>query len=518
MRIREIRIVRAKRDIKALSRDVTDISASAARYVKGAGADNTDFNSSDEMKTLQEGKDTAIRSVRLTKDIIRKRKAPGNYIAGSGGVYSSKRQKMGAHKVGTRSHFEVVEKVQKCGTSGVGKKLSQNMTHLQIRKTADVTTKGSARAVGQVVKKGFSVIGKGMAGAFKLFAFPASIPLLIIIIMIVVLAAILIIAMSPLGAFFSDSNPANSYSISNIITRVNSDWFEQLALKREYYQDMGYTVNVTYNPGTGDGVCRINNWKDVLALYCVLHSDMNYTLLKFDESDEADIRSLYFEMNPVSVSTRTEIDENQDENMKYADINVSNLRCIQMTSLYPMNENQIKMIEFLLSSEMSGAWNTLGIRNGYGFIDDIDVNAILQNLPAGVGTEIVRVAFSRLGDPYSMELRGQGKYVDCSYLTQWSYAHAGISIPDTAAEQAKYCVNVGKVIDRSALRPGDLIFWSYPNNQRVAGRFMDIGHVAIYIQNGMMIEAAPSVGCVTYRAVSVQGTPKLYGRPYSNHS
>ena len=64
-------------------------------------------------------------------------------------------------------------------------------------------------------------------------------------------------------------------------------------------------------------------------------------------------------------------------------------------------------------------------------------------------------------------------------------------------------VDMGKLIDGSALQPGDLIVWSYPNNPRVAGRFMDIGHVAIYVQNGMMIEAAPSAGCVTYREMSV---------------
>ncbi len=145
-----------------------------------------------------------------------------------------------------------------------------------------------------------------------------------------------------------------------------------------------------------------------------------------------------------------------------------------------------------------------------GAIGNIDANTILQTLPAGIGREIVEAAFSRLGDPYSMELRGQGNYIDCSYLVQWTYAQVGISIPSTAAEQAQYCVNTDKTIDGSASRPGDLIFWSYPNNPRVAGRFMDIGHVAIYVGNGMMIEAAPSAGCVTYRAVSFQGMPVLY--------
>lgn len=83
------------------------------------------------------------------------------------------------------------------------------------------------------------------------------------------------------------------------------------------------------------------------------------------------------------------------------------------------------------------------------------------------------------------------------------------TISGTAAEQAQYCASAGKVVSANALQSGDLIFWSYPNNPRVSGRFMEIGHVAIYVGNGMIIEAAPSAGCVTYRVVRVQGEPVM---------
>jgi len=45
---------------------------------------------------------------------------------------------------------------------------------------------------------------------------------------------------------------------------------------------------------------------------------------------------------------------------------------------------------------------------------------LYYNLPVGeMGAEAVRLALSRLGDPYSQELRGQGSYTDCSYLARW---------------------------------------------------------------------------------------------------
>ena len=60
----------------------------------------------------------------------------------------------------------------------------------------------------------------------------------------------------------------------------------------------------------------------------------------------------------------------------------------------------------------------------------------VYDLPAnGNGSDIVQLALSRLGHPYSQALRGTGNYVDCSYLTLWCYRQIGISLPGTAAEQ-----------------------------------------------------------------------------------
>ena len=63
-------------------------------------------------------------------------------------------------------------------------------------------------------------------------------------------------------------------------------------------------------------------------------------------------------------------------------------------------------------------------------------------------------------------------------LAAWS--RAGVSLPHNAARQRRVTASVS----RSALRPGDLVFYYSP-----------ISHVAMYIGNGLIVEAAnPGAG------------------------
>lgn len=140
-----------------------------------------------------------------------------------------------------------------------------------------------------------------------------------------------------------------------------------------------------------------------------------------------------------------------------------------------------------------------------------ELEDLYNDLPEGEkGTKIVKLAMSRLGNPYSQEKRGQGNYTDCSYLTMWSYRQIGISIPGTAAEQARFCVNKNLTISKKDLVPGDLVFWSHQPN----GRFMNITHVGVYAGGGMVIDASYSKGKVVYRNLFDSNKQVLYGRPH----
>jgi peptidoglycan DL-endopeptidase CwlO len=89
----------------------------------------------------------------------------------------------------------------------------------------------------------------------------------------------------------------------------------------------------------------------------------------------------------------------------------------------------------------------------------------------------VQFAIDQVGKPYVFGAAGPDSY-DCSGLTMAAWARGGVSLPHSAADQYNY----GHHISRDQLQPGDLVFFYQP-----------IGHVTIYIGNGMMV-SAPTEG------------------------
>jgi len=96
----------------------------------------------------------------------------------------------------------------------------------------------------------------------------------------------------------------------------------------------------------------------------------------------------------------------------------------------------------------------------------------------------IEAAHSQLGKPYMYGAAGPDSW-DCSGLTQWAFAQAGVLIPRTAADQ--YAAVPTKV-GLGQLQPGDLLFWATNTADPTT-----IHHVAIYVGNGLML-AAPHTG------------------------
>lgn len=98
---------------------------------------------------------------------------------------------------------------------------------------------------------------------------------------------------------------------------------------------------------------------------------------------------------------------------------------------------------------------------------------------------VIAFARAQLGKPYvygaprwSPGAPVPGSY-DCASLTQWAWAAAGVSIPQTSETQWASL----RHISRSQLRPGDLVFET--------GAPVDSppGHVYLYTGHGKAIEA-----------------------------
>ncbi|MFD0314439.1 C40 family peptidase [Streptomyces flavalbus] len=107
--------------------------------------------------------------------------------------------------------------------------------------------------------------------------------------------------------------------------------------------------------------------------------------------------------------------------------------------------------------------------------------------PSARAAAAVAAARSALGRPYVWGAAGPGGF-DCSGLTQWSYAQAGVALPRTSQGQ-RYA---GRHVPLSQAQPGDLV--TYHSDAR---------HVAMYVGNGQVIHAPYPGAPVRYDPVGM---------------
>ena len=107
-----------------------------------------------------------------------------------------------------------------------------------------------------------------------------------------------------------------------------------------------------------------------------------------------------------------------------------------------------------------------------------------QPMPAGrqvsqnEADQLIGSAMSLLGVAYRFGGTSPTTGMDCSAFMQYIFRRTmQVNLPRTSSEQAK----VGTQVSRSALQPGDMVFFS-PGGRRIS-------HVGMYIGNGRMVHA-----------------------------
>jgi cell wall-associated NlpC family hydrolase len=110
---------------------------------------------------------------------------------------------------------------------------------------------------------------------------------------------------------------------------------------------------------------------------------------------------------------------------------------------------------------------------------DLEVEpATLRGEWANVGREkqhALLAALTQLGVPYKYLKSAEGIGFDCSGLTIWAFAEAGVTIPRVSRDQ----IRGAKQVDRSTIEAGDLVY--YP------------GHIGMYLGSGSMVHS-PETG------------------------
>lgn len=100
--------------------------------------------------------------------------------------------------------------------------------------------------------------------------------------------------------------------------------------------------------------------------------------------------------------------------------------------------------------------------------------------PNATAATAIKSALTQVGVPYVWGGTTPGVGLDCSGLTQWAYQQAGLEIGRTTWDQD----NNPQIPVEEAL-PGDLLIWD--------------GHVAMFLGDGLMIEAGDPVSVTPVR-------------------
>ncbi len=112
--------------------------------------------------------------------------------------------------------------------------------------------------------------------------------------------------------------------------------------------------------------------------------------------------------------------------------------------------------------------------------------------PSEIAGRAIAYALGEVGKPYVWGATGPNAY-DCSGLMLRAYQSAGVTLPRVAAQQYW----AGTQLPVRQAQPGDLLFWGYDTTNPDT-----IHHVAMYLGNGRMVEAANQTVPLRQRAVN----------------
>lgn len=389
-------------------------------------------------------------------------------------------------------------------------------TSAKLAHAAKVAAKAAATGA-KALAKAAAAAAKAIAAAVKALIAAIAAGGWVALLIILVVAVIVLILGSAFGLFFTDE--INNGALKQAVVDINNRFSADLQAEIDRLSSGGYDAVVVSYDGDYDGDSPIvNNWQDVLAVFAVKNMYEGEELLNFDESKAAALSLIFNGMNEAHFQTRVETDSSTTvidgeevtvtTSTLYINITVESLGYLEGAALYRFDRERLEMLDELMSEDYNGLWAELLDVDIYGGFTQEELDQIAANLPPGTkGGAIVQAALSKAGTAYSV--------MDCSQLTRYAYAQAGVSLPRTSVAQAKYCYDNGYAVSRGQLMPGDLVFWSKACS---CGRWNEIHHTGVYIGGGKIVDASSAKGRVVVRDLWGENGDTwktvLYARPH----
>ena len=346
--------------------------------------------------------------------------------------------------------------------------------------------------------------------------------LVVAMVAVPVVAVIAILYNSPFALFLPALESGDT--VQSVTSAYVQEFNREVSTKANEHTgyDFGELVYVDY-----EGMEETpSNYYDIMAVYMVKYG-IGDTATVMNDKSKGWLQTVVNDMCSYTTSTGTkDVEETDDEgntttvtkSVLYVNVTLKSYR--DMISVYGFNDDQVEMLEQIMSPEFMGQLGYAGSGSGGGggspgvsSMTEDEINAILSGITDSRQKTVCSYALHRVGYPYSQDLRDSGNYYDCSSLAYYSWKDAGVNISHggatTAAAEAQGLDEAGKTVSYDQLQPGDLIFYSFTTN----GRYKNISHVAVYVGNGKVVEALNESVGVVYRDVASRGKIVTIGRP-----
>lgn len=300
-------------------------------------------------------------------------------------------------------------------------------------------------------------------------------------------------------------------TIFTVTTAYTSDFNQEInaLVENPSLADM---AKIIYNNYEGDALAP-SNYYDIIAVYMVQYGIGNMATI-MDETAERNLKKVFDDMCSYTIKKKTvKPEEGSEHSQEQILIYVTLKDYRDMIKKYEFTQEQIELVETIMSPQylalLGGTTEDTDSSNS----GSSQMQDLINNITDMEIKTVLNFALSKLGYPYSQQYRDSGKYYDCSSLTYYAWRSVGVDLlyegSNTAAQQAKLCNDKGYTVSYSNIQPGDLIFYSFGHN----GRYKNISHVAMYVGDGMLVDASYSKQKVVFRNVYSRENIVLIGRP-----
>ena len=316
---------------------------------------------------------------------------------------------------------------------------------------------------------------------------PLVAPILIVVMVAtgIVFAIIAVLYNSPFAIFLPPLESGDT--IKSVTTQYVSEFNQEIQTLVDEHKDAdeGRKVYVDYEGMNSEP----SNYYDIMCVYMVKYGYEN-TATKMNETNKQNLKAVFDDMCKYTTKKATE--KKDKKKKKYLEVRITLKSYTEMSVEYQFDEERQATLNQLMSAcitstPSSGQTGGSQLSDLQGSLTPQEITSITDKITNPIQKTVASFVLSKVGYPYSQNLRNSGKAFDCSSLAYYAWKSAGIDIAfggsTTAAAEAQGLK--GKSVKEENLQPGDLIFYSYTTN----GRYKNISHVGIYVGNGKMVEA-----------------------------